>query len=414
MLRGELAPRIRPLDTAFADIPEPPTPFRFCMSDMSDVRALRDCDPQRICIVKPSALGDVVQTLPVLEALRDRWPAASICWVIRSDLSDLVDGHPLVDEWLPFERGKGPRAFARLLRRLHKRQFDLAIDLQGLARSALMTVATGAPIRVGLENSRDASFMAHNLVLGRTGADVPAHARYWRLAETLGDAPTSSQARVPISAAAEQRVDRLLPRLSGPTLALHPGAAWFTKRWPVGRFAVVAARAVREFGASIVVLGGRDEKTLTANLAADLKAVVPGVDVRDLAGRTSVGELAAVLKRVDLLLTNDSGPMHLAAALKTPLVGLFSATDPVLSGPAASADPNDPRHELISTSSHCRACYRRRCPLPANRRDACLRDLPVDHVWQALRRCVRQNQLFSGSSATAIRSAEEPVLPASH
>jgi lipopolysaccharide heptosyltransferase II len=383
------------------------------MSGLLDVRALRHSEPQRICIVKPSALGDVVQTLPVLEALRERWPGASICWVIREDLSDLVNNHALVDEWLPFERGKGPRAFARLLRQLRRRRFDLTIDLQGLARSALMTLATGAPIRVGLENSRDAAFLAHNLVLARTGSTVPAHARYWRLAEELGNPPRHPQAHLPISNRARQTADRLLSQLSETVLAVHPGAAWDTKRWPVGRFAAIAARAVRDLGTSIVALGGPAESKLTRRFVANLRAVVPQAMISDLSGRTSVGELAAVLKRVDLLLTNDSGPMHLAAAAETPVVGLFTATDPLLSGPGLSSDLNTSRHELVATPSRCRACYRRRCPMTGGRRNACQRDLQLEHVWQALVRCIGRNQLASATQPTPAQSGLEPSVPLS-
>ena len=380
------------------------------MPRLPDVRALTTAEPRRICIIKPSALGDVVQTLPVLAAVRARWPEASICWVIRDDLSDLVDGHPFIDEWLPFERRKGLRAFARLLRSLHQRQFDLTIDLQGLARSALMTAATGAAIRVGLENSRDAAFLAHNLVLPQTGRDVPAHVRYWRLAEAIGEMPRNPEAHIPISDRARQRADELLSRLSGMVLAVHPGAAWVTKRWPVGRFAAIASRAPREWGASIVVLGGPDERALARRLVASLRASSPGAATCDLSGRTSVGELAAVLERVDLLLTNDSGPMHLAAAVKTPVVGLFTATDPIRSGPAASESLHAPRNELVTTPSACRACYQRSCPVRGTAKNACQSDLSIDHVWQALVQCVDRNQFVVESAVTSTRSAAEPVL----
>src|SRR5690606_22820661 len=111
-----------------------------------DVQTLHDCRPRRICILKPSALGDVVQSLPVLPALRARWPRAKITWIIRDDLSELVDGHPLIDQWLPYHRRGGARAFLHLLRQLRSCRFDLVIDLQGLLRTGVMALATGAPL----------------------------------------------------------------------------------------------------------------------------------------------------------------------------------------------------------------------------------------------------------------------------
>src|SRR5262249_24568819 len=117
---------------------------------------LPDVNPERVCLIKPSSLGDIVHALPVLSSLRGRWPKAHIAWVVNRGLRGLLDGHPLLDEVIPFDRGRlgfGPRGlltFARFLRDLRRRRFDLVIDLQGLLRSGIMTAGTGAPVRVGM------------------------------------------------------------------------------------------------------------------------------------------------------------------------------------------------------------------------------------------------------------------------
>jgi heptosyltransferase I len=126
------------------------------------IRSLTDLKPSRVCLIKPSSLGDVVHALPVLSALKARWPEASFAWIINAGLRGLVEGHPDLDEVIPFERGKmkaGPGGLARFvgfLAGLRRRRFDLAIDVQGLFRSGLMAAATGARIRVGLAEAREA------------------------------------------------------------------------------------------------------------------------------------------------------------------------------------------------------------------------------------------------------------------
>jgi heptosyltransferase I len=389
-----------------------------------DVLTLRNCKPRRICILKPSALGDVVQSLPVLPALRARWPQADVTWVIRDDLSELVEGHPSIDEWLPFARRGGVLAFARLLRRLKSRRFDLVIDLQGLARTAVMSLAAGAPLRVGLETSREGAGLAHNIVLPGTGRDVPAYARYRRLSDII--APHA------ITAEGARNISVLPPALNGTRgrravaappaksadgsrdtpllLAVHPGGKWPSKRWPVGRFAAVIARAVREWNSRVVVLGGATERERNRSLVASLRAAVPACDVEDLTGATSLARLAAVLRDADVLLSSDSGPLHLAAALGTPVVGVYTSTSPHLSGPAPCASHDGPRHQLVAAPTPCAGCYRRQCPHPQPTTNACQRDLTVERVWQALQECVDQNQQIGAEALPADR-APSPCSP---
>ena len=138
---------------------------RFTASDLNQLQ------PQRICLIKPSALGDVVQTLPLLPVLKHRFPEASISWVINRELRDLVDGHPALDDSIPFERRGGWSAWVGLLKTLRQRRFDLVFDLQGLLRTGVMTAATGAAVRVGLQTAREGSHFSLNFFL--TSSDIP-------------------------------------------------------------------------------------------------------------------------------------------------------------------------------------------------------------------------------------------------
>ena len=202
-------------------------------------------DPQRICLIKPSALGDVVQTLPLLPVLKRRFPQASISWVVNRELRDLVDGHPDLHESIPFDRRGGWSAWVTLLSTLRQRRFDLTLDLQGLLRTGVMTVATGAAVRVGLQTAREGSRFTTNCVIPGTPRAMAAHARYWRLAEVLELCDMPRESFVATSEADQVWAANVLRRLPGPVFAVHPGARWVTKRWPVSKFAELLARAQR-------------------------------------------------------------------------------------------------------------------------------------------------------------------------
>jgi len=396
--------------------------FRFPPSALLTMPDLHSIDPRRICLIKPSAFGDVVQTLPLLPVLKERFPRAAVSWVVRAELRELLEGHPHLDEIIPFQRRGSWRESWRLLRELRRRRFDLVFDLQGLLRTAVMNFATRAPMRVGLETAREGAQWACHLTLPDTGRLVPAHLRYWRVAEALGLGDRRRETIVHTSAddhlwAGEQLAPlrsrgarnergrqkaesgkeinegassafRLPPSAvsSAPVLAVHPGARWATKRWPVERFAVVAARAARRYGFGTVILGGKDETVTAGKFEFLLRRFAPSSRCVNLAGKTTIKQLAAVLQQADVLLSSDSGPMHLAAGLGRRVVGVFTCTDPLRSGP-----PIDANHETVTTSLPCRNCYKKHCPQRRERRLACLDDITVNAVWTAFERLVERH-----------------------
>jgi ADP-heptose:LPS heptosyltransferase len=172
--------------------------------------------------------------------------------------------------------------------------------------------------------------------------------------------------------------------LREPVLAVHLGGGWRTKRWPVEKFAVVAAKAARMYGCSIVLVGSGNEAIAAAQFEHLLRRVMSDAPVLNLAGRTNLKQLAAVLERADVMLTNDSGPMHLAAGLGTPIVGIFTCTSPLLSGPAGA------EHEFVTTRLSCAASYRKRCPYRGKKHMACFEEISTDRVWQAFVRLMKR------------------------
>src|SRR5579872_5199638 len=200
-------------------------PFR-----ISSTRLL-EIDARRICLIKPSSLGDVVQTLPLLGMLRRRFPTATLSWVVRRDLADLVIGHPDLAEVIPFHREGTWRQSWQLLGLLKRRRFDLVFDLQGLFRTGVMTFATGAAVRVGLETAREGANLACNCIVPGSGRNVPAQRRYWRVAEALGMADHPRSAVIATTSADASWLATQLRYLPRPIMAIHPGAGWVTKRW---------------------------------------------------------------------------------------------------------------------------------------------------------------------------------------
>ena len=358
----------------------------------------------RVCVIKPSALGDVVQAMALLPVLRRRFPRAEISWVIASGLRDLVDPHPLVDRAVLFDRRGGLSDWRRLLGQLRAARFDVVFDLQGLARTGLMTAATGAPVRIGLESAREGSHLACHRLIPDSGRAMPAHARYWRVAEELGCGGLTRATPVAVSAADAAFARRRVPLSSRPALALVPGARWETKRWPPAKFARLAVKAYRATGAAPVIVGAPDEVDVCAEVERLVRRFAPAADCVNLAGRTMLRQLAAVLHRCDLAVSNDTGPLHLAAAVGTPVVGVFTCTDPVRSGPGG------PRHEFVRTAVACAGSYRKRCPLAGAANCACLEDVQVAAVWGATVRCLRKNGLKPRPTARRTRTA--PILPA--
>jgi len=351
------------------------------------VATLNEIQPRRIVIIKPSALGDVVQTLPLVPILRKKYPGAEIDWVIRSEIADLLHAEPDLAEVIPYYRREGWSAWLKLLQTLRRRRYDLAFDLQGLLRSAAMLTATGAGLRVGLQTAREYSHLACHGLLPETSREVPANVRYWRLAELLGLGLEPQQLNLQLSEAARQSVDAFLGKRSQPLLVVHPGAMWETKRWPATSFAEVALRAAERYQMRVAVIGAGGERADADLITNAIQRANPNIDAMNLAGQTSLQELAALLSSASLVLTNDSGPMHLAAGIGTPVVGIFTCTSSVRSGPAGD------QHELVQAKVPCAASYRKQCPFSGAGHMQCMSAVSIHQVWTAVERAIAKNQL---------------------
>jgi lipopolysaccharide heptosyltransferase II len=323
--------------------------------------------PDRLVVIKPSALGDVVNAFHALSALRHHWPRARISWVINRSLRGLVDGHPQIDEVIEYDRARsGVREFGRFLRGLRDRRFDLAIDMQGLLRSGLMTFATRAPVRVGLADAREGSrwFYTHRIVAPLDG--MHAVDRLLTLASAFGASGTEVGPMVAVGPEDREWARAVLEPVSRPRLAINLGARWETKRWPPEHFAEVARRAVALRGAGIFAVGAPEDRPFVQELIERLDPI----PVLNLCGVTTLPQLAALAEESDVVLSNDTGPLHLAATAGARVVGVYTCTSPALNG------PHGPLADSVLSEVWCKASYLVRCS-----RLECMRELTPDRVW---------------------------------
>lgn len=332
-------------------------------------------EPRRIAIVKPSALGDIVHALPVLGALRERFPSSLITWVVNRGFEPLLVGHPQLDATLPFDRGAfrklgtALRYSYGLMNRLRRERFDLVVDLQGLLRTGLICAMTGSPWRVGFANAREGATRFYTHAVEVPDADsIHAVDRYWRIAESLG-CRSEKRFVVPLRANEVDAVARELAPLPRPWIAVAAGAKWVTKRWPPAHFAALLKKSQNEFGGTVLLVGSADDNALSSEIAGRLSG-----SVRDYTGKTSLPKLAALLAASDVMVANDTGPLHLAAALGRPCVAPYTCTQVKLHGPYSCAGCG------IETSVPCAGSYLKKCPNGT----VCFDDLTPEKLWPAL------------------------------
>ena len=336
----------------------------------------------KILILKPSSLGDVVQALPVLRLLKRHQPSAEIWWWVDSNFASLLENDPDLAGVLRFERrGWGsPRRWLelwRLVRWMRVQHFDWVIDLQGLARSGTIAWLANGQLLVGLDEPREGARGYYDLIVRR--ASFHTHAVDWYLSvlPALG-VPVENDfdwlpARPAVAAAVREKwaVNRQ------PWLAVLPGARWENIRWPAERFAeVVRQLAARRADLRFAILGGGADKPL-----GDLLGRAAPERCLDLTGATSLPEMVEWLRLSQVVLTNDTGPLHVAAALGKPLVALFGPTEPRRTGPYSQLD-HVVRHRLP-----CAPCLKARCRWsnPMECLTAISPETVVERVGQALR-----------------------------
>src|SRR5947207_4465733 len=394
-----------------------------------DASSLRSQDFRRILLIKLSAVGDVVHTIPVLNKLRRRYPTARIDWLVTPAIAELIRHHPGISNLVLFDRQdwsvpwrpgwSALRRAASLIAELRAARYELIVDLHGQFRTAFFTLVAGAPVRVGFDRpraavwsasdrrfpeearkhawkgAREGSWLAYTHPIRVPTLDIHAVDRYLSVGTMLGFDEGPADFTFPIPADADARVDNLL-RASGVDmerglLLLAPGTNWETKHWGAENFAEVARHFIGG-GRQVGLIGSERERAICAAVATAAPSVV------DLCGRTTLTELAALVRRSAGCVTNDSGPMHLAVALDRPVVSVFGPTDSVWIGPYRREGA------VLRRELPCAPCYLRRLR-QCRHNHACMREVPASAV------IARMEALLAQGGATVGFRGHERALP---
>jgi heptosyltransferase I len=333
-----------------------------------------------ILIVKLSAIGDVLHTLPSLMELRKLYPNAHITWVVEEAAADLIKNHPALDaviisrrkSWMKNFNPRGIRHSLKEIRsfikELRQRPYDLVIDFHGLLKSSLVVLISGGKRKLGYDSLQELSGLFLN---EKIPEDMNEHAvdRYLDFPRYLGAKTGRAEFALPVDGEAEARTKLLLKKYDlteKKYIAINPIAFWGTKLWDNEKFARLADLITGELNIKVVFTGSERKKIeeITSRMAA--KAV-------NLGGETSLLELASLYRKALMLITTDSGPMHLAAAVGTPVVALFGPTDPARTGPYGLG------HTVIRRSLSCSPCFLKRC---STRK--CMQDIAIEEVLAAV------------------------------
>lgn len=333
-----------------------------------------------ILIVKLSAIGDVIHTLPSLREIRKLYPGAHITWVVEEASAGLILNHPHLDKvlisrrksWIKAFRsgyiGRPLREIRSFLKELRERKYDLIIDFHGLLKSALIVFLAGGKRKLGYDSLQEMSGLFYN---EKIPEDMNKHAvdRYLDFPRYLGAKTVSVEFVLPENQAAEEKVHKLLRENSLESkkfIAVNPVALWETKLWNDEKFARLADMIRETLSLDVVFTGSEKQPLEKITAMAATKAV-------NLAGDTTLPELAVLYKKTKLLITTDSGPMHLAAAVGTPVVALFGPTDPQRTGPYGEG------HTIVRTELACSPCLLKKC-----KTKQCMNDITPEQVLTAV------------------------------
>jgi len=340
-----------------------------------------------ILIVKTSAIGDVTHTLPALQALRRHYPEARITWLVEEAAADIVEGHPHIDRllvsrrksWLRNFRGQRIQTLREILSfvgELRDTRYDLLLDFQGLLKSSMFIALCRADRKVGFGRGMEHAEMSYLFLNERIppiSMDTHAVDRELALLRAIGITTGDVSHSLPLSADEYRRTDAILQGhgvdSKRPLIAINPMTTWPTKHWQARGFIEVADQLC-DRGYQVVFTGGPNDAAAIMEMQKEMRQRTISV-----AGRTSLKMLAALFSRATAVVSTDTGPMHIAAAVGTRVVALFGPTAPWRTGPYGNI------HQVVRIEMPCSPCFKRLCPLGTS---ACMRQINADAVVEAV------------------------------
>ena len=339
-----------------------------------------------ILIVKLSAIGDVIHTLPALNAIRSYYPNAHITWLVEEAAASLVEGHEALDRVIVSKRKrwiKGLRRSSffstlseiyRFIKALRDIDYDMILDFQALLKSGVLIALARGQRKIGFGKGLEHMEHSHIFLNERIPAvDMEIHAlsRGMMLIDALGIPSNTVEYKLPVSNHDHEKVDDLMRKHgilgAKPIVAINPVAKWETKLWANKKFSQLADILIDRYDAKIVFTGSLDDGPTIQDIMTTMKG-----HAVNLAGHTSLKMLAALYQKVAFVVSTDTGPMHMAAAVDTPVVALFGPTAPWRTGPFGTG------HQIITAELECSPCFKRRCEMMD-----CMKLISVEQVLNA-------------------------------
>jgi heptosyltransferase-2 len=330
---------------------------------------------KKILVVRLDRLGDVVLSTPALKAIRQAYPDSRISLMVRPYVKDAVEGNPYIDEVILYDKSGPIGGFEnsiKLIRRLKAERFDLAVILHPTARTHWVVFLAGIPKRLGFD--RKMGVLLTDRVPDKKHLGLRHEIDYTLgLLKYIGVKTAGRGMHIPLNGASEEKIDSVFSRAglgkSDKIVTIHPGASCPSKKWPAERFAEAAGRIASECGARIAVITGPADREIGRKVASLIRA-----GCVDLSGDTTVADVASVLRRSALFISNDSGPVHMACAVGTPVIAIFGRSDRGLSprrwGPSNGSDI------VLHKDVGCMECLAHNCLLGFR----CLDSITVDDV----------------------------------
>jgi heptosyltransferase-2 len=332
----------------------------------------------KILVRSTNWIGDVILTFPAIATIRKNFPRSYIAMLSRPWVAPLLENNPEVDEVILYDqRGihSGILGRFRLVKALKEKKFDLAVLLQNAFDAALIALLTGIPIRAGYNSDARGPLLTNKVILDKTVLGKHQVYYYLEMLNALGMDIVDENPVIKVSDEARKRAIGILNSLNiqnGELLiGINPGAYFGpAKRWFPERYALLLDMIHKDFGGKILLFGSGEEKVISEMILS-----IANSDIIDLAGKTSLLETTALIEKCNLFITNDSGLMHLAAALKVPLIAIFGSTDPVTTSPLGNSSI------IVRKEVPCSPCLKRECPTDHQ----CMRLIEANEVYQHVR-----------------------------
>jgi lipopolysaccharide heptosyltransferase II len=311
-------------------------------------------DPQKILIILHGSIGDVARALPLAGIIRSGFPKARLVWAVEPPSLLLVARFPAVQEVMLFDRRRWWREWLPFLRRVRAKRFDLVLDLQRHFKSGVISRWSGAPFRLGFHrrDCKELNWLFNNHFIPAVGDEISKLRHYLKFAEYLGLDPSPVAWKFQLTSEENRNVDKYVAAIQGGFAVLFVGSRWESKRWFPSQAAECARTIKERHRCNVVLLGGKEDGSIAAEILG-----IAGVAITNLVGQTTLAEALGVIARAMFAVGPDTGLMHVAAAVGTPVVSLWGATSPIRTGPYNFEEL------VIQGKAPCAPCYRRQCPI---------------------------------------------------